>query len=328
MSQGYARALAKVVVAQTAESVGFEAVQQSANETLADLLLQYIAEIGSATHSYAELAGRVDCNVNDLLLALQDVGASVDDIMEYSEHMEDVPFAHSIPRFPALKKPAAFVSFSQKGEDPPAHIPSFLPAFPEKHTYVDTPVFTKHAQDAREQKLALEKGRREAEKALLKLSARIQPKEEATLEGKGTGKTSSNAVGNPFLAAPEREKASREEGGPLPMEIDYLPGHSAPTAEWQEAGPAAGQLLGSAPLKLDWTQPALPMRPDPSQLGFEDAFANLSEDAEIGGRNRRLSLKSRSTGDPESLRAEQLLAAGASAMQMGEAVTQKSRSGR
>jgi hypothetical protein len=37
---------------------------------------------------------------------------------------EDVPFAHSIPRFPALKKPAAFVSFSQKGEVSPSSKPS------------------------------------------------------------------------------------------------------------------------------------------------------------------------------------------------------------
>ena len=58
----------QVVVAQTAESVGFEGVQQSASDTLADLLLQYISEIGGATHSYAELAGRVEYNVNDLVL--------------------------------------------------------------------------------------------------------------------------------------------------------------------------------------------------------------------------------------------------------------------
>jgi len=57
----------QVVVAQTAESVGYEGVQQSAADTLADLLLQYISEIGGATHGYAELAGRVDCNVNDLV---------------------------------------------------------------------------------------------------------------------------------------------------------------------------------------------------------------------------------------------------------------------
>lgn len=67
MAQEYARAVAKVAVAQTAESVGFEAIQQSASDTLSELLIQYISEVGSATHSYAELAGRTECNVNDLV---------------------------------------------------------------------------------------------------------------------------------------------------------------------------------------------------------------------------------------------------------------------
>ena len=67
MAQEYARAVAKVAVTQTAESVGFEAVQQSASDTLSELLLQYISEIGGATHGYAELAGRTECNINDLV---------------------------------------------------------------------------------------------------------------------------------------------------------------------------------------------------------------------------------------------------------------------
>ena len=67
MSQDYARALAKITVAQIAEATGFQAVQQSAGDALAELLLQYVSEIGSATHAYAELAGRTDCNVNDVV---------------------------------------------------------------------------------------------------------------------------------------------------------------------------------------------------------------------------------------------------------------------
>ena len=62
--------------------------------------------------------------------------------------------------------------------------------------------------------------------------------------------------------------------------------------------------------------------------GFEDAFASPLEDGGMVGRNRRLSTQSRLGGDPESMRAEQLLAAGAAAMQMGEGTAQKSKSGR
>ena len=45
---------------------------------------------------------------------------------------------------------------------------------------------------------------------------------------------------------------------------------------------------------------------------------------DTGGRKRRLSLKGKSAGDPSSQRAEQLLAAGASAMNLEEAAPEKS----
>lgn len=65
----YSRAVAKVAIAQIAEAAGFEGIQASANDTLAELMLRYIVELGSAAHSYAELAGRSGFNVVDLVRA-------------------------------------------------------------------------------------------------------------------------------------------------------------------------------------------------------------------------------------------------------------------
>ena len=45
---------------------------------------------------------------------------------------------------------------------------------------------------------------------------------------------------------------------------------------------------------------------------------------DTGGRKRRLSLKAKIAGDPSAQRAEQLLAAGASAMHLEEAAPEKS----
>lgn len=62
------------------------------------------------------------------------------------------------------------------------------------------------------------------------------------------------------------------------------------------------------------------LRPQAVRRGFEDAFAGAGDDAaEKGGRQRRPSLKAKAAGDPASLRAEQILAAGADAMALGEA---------
>lgn len=66
--------------------------------------------------------------------------------------------------------------------------------------YKDTPVFTAHSKDARQQKLAQGKAKRDAEKALLKLAARSQPKPEDK-----QGNESRRHGSNPFLAPPEKQ---------------------------------------------------------------------------------------------------------------------------
>ena len=66
--------------------------------------------------------------------------------------------------------------------------------------YVDTPVFTGHTKDARQQKLAQSKAKREAEKALLNLAARAEPSKADSRQAKSGGKFANN----PFLALPER----------------------------------------------------------------------------------------------------------------------------
>lgn len=67
MADRYSHQIARIAVAQMAETTGFDSVQESAVEVLADLMLRYVAQLASASHSYAEVAGRTDCNVNDLV---------------------------------------------------------------------------------------------------------------------------------------------------------------------------------------------------------------------------------------------------------------------
>lgn len=67
MADGYAREAARVAALQLADSAGFDAVQQSCVEILADLLLRYVHEVGAASHHYAELAGRSETNPVDVV---------------------------------------------------------------------------------------------------------------------------------------------------------------------------------------------------------------------------------------------------------------------
>ena len=52
-------------------------------------------------------------------------------------------------------------------QEPPAHIPAFLPAFPDKHTYVATPAFAGNAKDAKRQRADAGKARKQVRRAVL-----------------------------------------------------------------------------------------------------------------------------------------------------------------
>ncbi|KAL3695244.1 hypothetical protein R1sor_009320 [Riccia sorocarpa] len=69
----FGHAVAKIGVAQLCEAVGFNAMQRSAGETLADILIRYLTDLAKAAHFYANLAGRTQYNTNGeaiLVLAL------------------------------------------------------------------------------------------------------------------------------------------------------------------------------------------------------------------------------------------------------------------
>jgi transcription initiation factor TFIID subunit 8 len=147
---------AVVAVSQLCEATGFHALQRSAVETLADIALRYLSDLGKAAHSYANLSGRTECNALDVVLAMDDLGlagaaetshcvsnsGALHDVMRYEEYAEEIPFTRPVPHFPVSKKWVPTPSFAQLGETPPhLHIPSWLPAFPDPRTYCQTPLW-------------------------------------------------------------------------------------------------------------------------------------------------------------------------------------------
>ena len=84
MAEDYSKALGRVVVAQIAEAAGFEAVHDTAGEVLSDLLVEYLQQLCSSSKAYAELAGRTDINVADVVLSLEDLGDSVEELDSYT----------------------------------------------------------------------------------------------------------------------------------------------------------------------------------------------------------------------------------------------------
>lgn len=98
MSNYHTRAIARVVAGQLAEQAGYQSVQESAVEVLAELLLRYTTEVATSSHAYAELANRSDMNVSDVLLALEDMNTTVDNLRDYASRLSSVsPWAVGRP---------------------------------------------------------------------------------------------------------------------------------------------------------------------------------------------------------------------------------------
>ncbi|GMI69839.1 hypothetical protein HRI_000653200 [Hibiscus trionum] len=152
-SDDFALAIAKVVVAQVCESVGFQSFQHSALETLSDVTARYICTLGKTSNFNANLAGRLESNVFDIIQGLEElesglgfVGASdvnrclahsgvVKDIVHFVGDAADVPFAYDVSRFPVVKERKGMGSFWEKREEPHGDIPCWLSAFPDPETY-------------------------------------------------------------------------------------------------------------------------------------------------------------------------------------------------
>jgi len=250
--------LAQVAVAQICEgpighrSVCFDALQKSARDVLAEVLVRYISEIGSISHDVAELAGRTKPNVFDVLSALDDLGTSMRDVMEYAAQAEEVPFAKPLPQFPVRRVPDLPPSFGDAQEEPPSHIPRFLPALPDQHTYRQTPTYEGRELDIKGATQTMYKNNRQADKALLGLLERTDPTAPANYlqvrnsklwENKRAGRDSAyrsnldKKIDNPFLLAPLRPPASASaeaaagtssnEAGPSNRDMPTLAGPDA-----------------------------------------------------------------------------------------------------
>ena len=220
----FARAIVKVAVAQICESEGFQTFQQSALETLSDVTVRYIRDIGKTAHFYANQAGRIESNVFDIIQGLEDLslaqgflGASdiehclvssgtVRELAQYVGQSEQIPFAYSLPQFPVIKDRKLTPSFSQIGEDPPGeHVPAWLPAFPDPSTYAQSSTWNERTTESKMAKIDQENQHRKAERSLLNLHQWLAfngLEGPSFVDAGDAAKAKQAAESNPFLTAP------------------------------------------------------------------------------------------------------------------------------
>ncbi|KAL6623543.1 hypothetical protein ACP70R_033422 [Stipagrostis hirtigluma subsp. patula] len=233
----FGRAVARAAVAQALEAAGFDCAHRSAVDALVDVVLRYVAHLGRSAAFHANLAGRALANECDIIQALEEVGADTDgfagaaaaghclvgsgvvrELMAYVDSRDEVPFARPLPRFPVPRvQPQPSASFAVAGrETGMRHVPEWLPAFPDPHTYVRTEVWVEPAAKDRVDKVEQVRQRRKAEKSLLSLQQRLalagadgfRPAVAQDSAEKGKEIQAAGSKRNPFLepALPPGEK--------------------------------------------------------------------------------------------------------------------------
>ncbi|GER36855.1 transcription initiation factor TFIID subunit 8 [Striga asiatica] len=195
----YSREIARIAAAQICEAIGFEGFKESALDSLADIAIRYISNLGKVSKFHANLAGRTESNVFDVAQGLEDLSlrsAVVTDIKHYVETSQEIPFAQPVLQFPVVREQKVLPSFSQIGDSPSfKHVPPWLPELPNPHTYIHTPVWNERVLDIREDKIELARQHRKAERSLLSLQQRL-------LCNGSSSSLAGGKTGNLFLASP------------------------------------------------------------------------------------------------------------------------------
>ncbi|XP_061389378.1 transcription initiation factor TFIID subunit 8 [Musca vetustissima] len=163
------RKILSVAVSQILMEKGFDSVDKECLETLTEMLQSLLVEVGQSARSYCELSGRTIPVVGDVVVALVNMGISLQGIEAFAKR--EGRQIISMPPQQQSNKQLPLLQAGTKSQHPP-HILPYLPLFPDPHAYVRTPT---HKQPVTEYEAIREKAatqKRDIEKALTKFLAK------------------------------------------------------------------------------------------------------------------------------------------------------------
>ncbi|XP_046803581.1 uncharacterized protein LOC111674930 isoform X2 [Lucilia cuprina] len=129
MSDQYMKELLRVAVAQICQTIGYNATQSAPLELLQDVLDKFMREFTRDLRRQVEHYNRTEANLNDVTLTLSSINVNLNELLDYINNVEPVPFALDVPKFPARKESA--LNFLKPGSKEvltrPVHVHAHLP---------------------------------------------------------------------------------------------------------------------------------------------------------------------------------------------------------
>ncbi|XP_053310235.1 transcription initiation factor TFIID subunit 8 isoform X1 [Spea bombifrons] len=159
----------QVVVSSLLTEAGFESAEKAVVETLTEMLQSYLYEIGRSAKSYCEHTARTQPSLPDIVVALIEMGFSVDTLPAYAKRSQRMV----ITAPPVTNQPVTPKALSAGQNRPhPSHIPSHLPEFPDPHSYIKTPTSREPLCDYQVLREKAASQRRDVERALTRFMAK------------------------------------------------------------------------------------------------------------------------------------------------------------
>jgi len=196
----------KIAVGALCTEVGFECADSTALETLTELCQSLLSELGRSSSAFCELAGRVEPVSADVVLAMVEMGISVQGIKDYA--LRNNRFTVPSPSQSVSSKQTAILHTGNKKKHP-AYAPDHLPEMPDSHSYIRTPTHRQPVTDYESVREKAASQKRDVERALTRFIAK-------TGKIHNLFKTDDNLF--PLISCEPKE----EEGVRLPPYIDAL----------------------------------------------------------------------------------------------------------
>jgi transcription initiation factor TFIID subunit 8 len=127
-----------VTVGSLLVELGFQHSEKIAHETLTEIMQSLIRQIGISAYSYCELSGRTEPVVEDVIMALVNMGVSVEGIYFYATRPGRIMIT---PPGKLIQPKRQCMLQAGEKELHPSHIPVHFPPFPDPHTYIRTPIY-------------------------------------------------------------------------------------------------------------------------------------------------------------------------------------------